>query len=335
MPATVAPAAAAAPTTMNGNLKVDAPAAVEPPAVVEPDPATAPVTAPVTAPTTAPAAAPATAPATAPEPAPETAPETAPKTAPEAAPDAAPEAPPNETAPSRPPLVKVTTAIVQAEEQTGKKLVPFLYPAPACKPAPPAALTAEQQDKYDGLLAHVREIKTLPVATGAGDAAAAATEGLSEAERVWLTRECLLRYLRATKWDLAATKKRLESTLAWRRDYGVASHTADYLSAENETGKQVILGYDNEGRPCLYLNPARQNTERSARQIQALVFMLESIVDLMPPGQETLALLVDFKSSTSASNPSIAQGREVLSILQNHYPERLGRALCINSASPW
>lgn len=313
MPASVAPPAVVespSDTTTAVNEKVDAPPAVEPPAAVGPD-ARAPGTSPGTAPGTAPETAPKV---TAPD-------ETAPK---EPAPD---ETAPDGTPP--PPLVKVATAIVRAEEQTGKKLVPFLCPVPTCKPAAPAVLTPEQQDKYDALLALVCEIKTLPVATG-GDAG----EGLGEAERAWLTRECLLRYLRAAKWDVAAAKKRLESTLAWRRDYGVASHTADYISVENETGKQVILGYDNECRPCLYLNPARQNTARSPRQIQALVFMLECIVDLMPAGQETLALLVDFKSSTNASNPNLGQGREVLSILQNHYPERLGRALCINSASP-
>jgi hypothetical protein len=121
----------------------------------------------------------------------------------------------------------------------------------------------------------------------------------------------------------------------WRREYGLRDHTPDYISPENETGKQVILGYDNECRPCLYLAPSAQNTERSPRQIQHLVFMLERVIDLMPAGQETLALLVNFGASTKSSNPSISQGREVLNILQNHYPERLGRALCINRASSY
>ncbi|KAF8249762.1 cral trio domain-containing protein [Wilcoxina mikolae CBS 423.85] len=226
-------------------------------------------------------------------------------------------------------LVKVATAIVAEEEKTGKKLVPFLEPLPTCKPAPIADLTPDQSSKYDALLTHVNEIKTLPVSTEKG----VESRELNEAERMWLTRECLLRYLRAVKWDVAAATKRLEATIVWRREYGVADHTADYISPENETGKQVILGYDNECRPCLYLNPGRQNTERSPRQVQQVVFMLERIVDLMPTGQETLALLIDFSASTKSSNPSITQGREVLNILQSHYPERLGRALCINI--PW
>ncbi|KAH6724135.1 putative CRAL-TRIO domain-containing protein C23B6.04c [Leptodontidium sp. MPI-SDFR-AT-0119] len=97
----------------------------------------------------------------------------------------------------------------------------------------------------------------------------------------------------------------------------------------------IIFGFDIEARPCLYLNPGRQNTEPSPRQVQHLVFMVERVVNLMVPGQETLALLINFKSSKSRSNtaPGLGQGKEVLNILQTHYPERLGRALIINI--PW
>jgi len=145
---------------------------------------------------------------------------------------------------------------------------------------------------------------------------------------MWLTRECLLRYLRATTWVVANAERRLQETLIWRREYGVETLTPEHISPENETGKQVILGYDNNARPCLYLNPGKQNTKKSERQIQHLVYMLERVVDMMEPGQEMTALLINFKGSTGGGSPSVAQGRQVMSILQGHYPERLGRA-CI------
>jgi hypothetical protein len=217
--------------------------------------------------------------------------------------------------------------IAAEEEKTGKKLAPFLTPLPDCKPAEAPTLTTDQEAKYDSLLEYCNAFSELPLSTEKN----AAKRALDDHEKMWLTRECLLRYLRATKWNLADAKKRVEGTLVWRREYGVLDHTAEYISPENETGKQVLLGFDNQARPCLYLNPARQNTKTSPRQIEHLVFMLERAVDMMPPGQETLALLVDFKSSSSSSNPSVGQGRQTLNILQNHYPERLGRALVINS----
>ena len=52
----------------------------------------------------------------------------------------------------------------------------------------------------------------------------------------------------------------------------------------------------------------------------------------MPPGQETLALVVNMAESAKR-HPSISQARQVLNILQTHYPERLGRALVLNV--PW
>jgi hypothetical protein len=148
---------------------------------------------------------------------------------------------------------------------------------------------------------------------------------------MWLTRECLLRYLRAAKWSTTDAINRLLSTLTWRREYGLVTFTPEYISPENETGKQTIMGYDNEGRPCHYLNPSKQNTKRSDRQLHHLAFMMERAIDLMAPGQETLALLISFSQTSSGQGASLAQGRETMSILQNHYPERLGRALVTDS----
>ncbi|MCJ1363543.1 hypothetical protein MMC16_002650 [Acarospora aff. strigata] len=206
---------------------------------------------------------------------------------------------------------------------------PFTEPLDVSKPPPPPTLTTEQHTKYNSLFETVFAWTEVPTTSTPNSPKAP----ISDDERMWLTRECLLRYLRATKWITAEASKRLLGTLTWRREYGLEKHTADYISPENETGKQVILGYDIAARPCLYLNPGKQNTKRSERQIQHLVFMLERVIDLMVPGQEALSLLVNFKESGSGSSPNVGQGRQTLNILQTHYPERLGRSLVINV--PW
>ncbi|KAF2851396.1 CRAL/TRIO domain-containing protein [Plenodomus tracheiphilus IPT5] len=206
---------------------------------------------------------------------------------------------------------------------------PFAEPAPGCKPAPTPALTADQQSKYDQLLADVRSWETIPKTSAKG----AESAPLSDEERMWLTRECLLRYLRATTWNLTQAADRLRATLIWRREYGTDRFTADYISEENETGKQVLLGFDNEGRPCLYLLPQNQNTKETPKRVEHLVYMLERTIDLHPPGQESLALLIDFRNTGAGGQPSIGMAKQVLYILQNHYPERLGRALLTHL--PW
>ncbi|CAG9979644.1 unnamed protein product [Clonostachys byssicola] len=206
---------------------------------------------------------------------------------------------------------------------------PIEHPTAESKPAPRAELTADQKTKYEALLAKVKEFKEVKCTTESksGD--------LTDGEHQWLSRECLLRYLRATKWNVDESAKRLLDTLAWRREYGLEGFTPEYISPEQETGKQMIFGYDRFGRPCQYLNPNRQNTETSPRQIHHLFYMVERVTDLMPPGVETLSLLINFKPSKTRKDTSvpISTAREVLHILQNHYPERLGKALIINV--PW
>lgn len=203
---------------------------------------------------------------------------------------------------------------------------PFPRPLDTSKTPTPEPLNPDQQAKYDAVLKAVSEWETVPTTSEKN----ATTASISDDERMWLTRECLLRYLRATKWNVSEAIDRLQRTLTWRREYGMENLTADYISPENQTGKQIILGYDIHARPCLYLLPSKQNTERSERQIQHLVFMLERVIDLMVPDQETIALVVNYSDSKSGQNASVGQARQTLNILQNHYPERMGRALVIN-----
>ncbi|AQZ14607.1 PDR16 (YNL231C) [Zygosaccharomyces parabailii] len=210
-------------------------------------------------------------------------------------------------------------------------------------------LTAEQQKMYLSVLNHFRnsELK-VPCEEKPEGEETKKEEPLSEYEKAWLTRECILRYLRATKWEEKDAIDRIVASLAWRREFGI-SHMgdengdelkSDQVSIENETGKQVVLGYENDARPILYLKPGRQNTKTSRRQVQHLVFMLERVIDFMPVGQDSLALLIDFKEypdvpkvQGNSKIPPIGVGKEVLHILQTHYPERLGKALLTNI--PW
>ncbi|KJK80610.1 hypothetical protein H634G_04849 [Metarhizium anisopliae BRIP 53293] len=210
--------------------------------------------------------------------------------------------------------------------------VPLEAPTPESTPEPRAELTPEQQTKYTTLLERARSISEVKCASkNHQDKSGPVTEH----ERAWLTRECILRYLRATNWAVGESEQRLRDTLAWRREYGLDAFTADYISPEQETGKQIIVGFDKQARPCQYLNPGRQNTDPSPRQIHHLFYMVERVVDVMPPGVEKLNLMINFKPSAQRQNTSVpvSTAREVLHILQSHYPERLGKALIINV--PW
>lgn len=204
---------------------------------------------------------------------------------------------------------------------------PIEAPTPDSKPAPKAGLTADQITKYETLLDRAKSWTDITC-----EKKKEKSGPIMEREQAWLTKECLLRYLRATKWSVDDAAKRLQGTLAWRREYGLDDFTPDYISPEQETGKQMIFGFDKQGRPCQYLNPGRQNTDASDRQIHHLFYMVERVTDMMPPNVEMLSLMINFKPSKQRQNTSvpISTAREVLHILQNHYPERLGKALIIN-----
>ncbi|GME80788.1 unnamed protein product [Ambrosiozyma monospora] len=234
------------------------------------------------------------------------------------------------------------------EKQLIKQTIPFSEPPSDVHPPKEKPINKEQKEKYTTVLKHFQDPKLTIALTEHNQhkhIADAERKPLTEDEKAWLTRECILRYLRATKWVVKDAIDRIEGTIAWRREFGIDHQlddsknivTPELISPEGETGKEVVLGFDNDARPCLYLKPGRQNTKNSFRQVQHLVFMLERVIDFMPSGQDSLALLIDFKQHPEiAANvatskiPPLGVGKQVLHILQTHYPERLGKALLTN-----
>ncbi|KZV67482.1 CRAL/TRIO domain-containing protein [Peniophora sp. CONT] len=153
----------------------------------------------------------------------------------------------------------------------------------------------------------------------------------AEWEARWLARpETIPRYIRAAKWKLEDGKKRIQKTLEWRREYKPELIPPEEVKIEAETGKIILTGFDVDGRPIIYMRPGRENTQTSPRQLRHLVWVLERATDLMPPGQESLMIIVDYKSTSLRTNPSVSVASKVLVILQQHYCERLGRAIVTN-----
>ncbi|BGO90150.1 hypothetical protein NBRC10512_002543 [Rhodotorula toruloides] len=240
---------------------------------------------------------------------------------------------------------------------------PLAHPDPASKPVAPKELSADQQAKLDRLVDHFnRPDYTLPRTLRALKARWAKEQGgggsrfgslfsrsatptndemedlhpLSDVEKCYWSRQAFSRCLRAVKWDYAAGVRRAEETCVWRREYGVEEMKEEDVSHEGETGKELVMGYDINCRPVLYMHPNRQNTETSPKQIAFVVWCLERTIDLAPatdPATEMLCLCIDFGANQkdAKSQPTtLSQARKVLEILQTYYCERLGRAVCVN-----
>ncbi|KZT01161.1 CRAL/TRIO domain-containing protein [Laetiporus sulphureus 93-53] len=191
--------------------------------------------------------------------------------------------------------------------------------APGLQIGPVRTYTEEQQRMISALRKHAETLR-LPE-----------SDPYAEWELRWLDRwDTIPRYMRAAKWNLDDGKKRIKGTMEWRREFKPDLIPPEEVRIEAETGKIILNGFDNQGRPILYMRPGRENTETGPRQLRHLVWWLERAKDFMPPGQDSLVIIVDYKSTTLRTNPSISVARKVLTILQQHYVETLGRALVVN-----
>lgn len=142
---------------------------------------------------------------------------------------------------------------------------------------------------------------------------------------------CLRRYLCARNWDLQKSKKMLEDTLSWRAAYKPEELRWTDVAEEGETGKVYRADFfDKRGRSVLVLVPANQNTSSCEGQLRHLVYLMENALFNLPPDQEQMVWLIDFTGWSFTTAVPVKTTREVVNILQNHYPERLGNAILYN-----
>eukprot|EP01134_Creolimax_fragrantissima_P006185 CFRG6185T1 len=158
---------------------------------------------------------------------------------------------------------------------------------------------------------------------------------LGDEEKKFCTDACILRYLRAREYHLGHSEALLRGTLKWRKEYWKNDSLNPHgpLKLEAETGKVLVHGLDKNKQPVLYLRPGLQNTENYAEQNRLTVYMLERCIESMDAryGVEKLTLIIDFRHYSIRNAPPLAQARETVTILSEHYPERLGMALMVDA----
>ncbi|KAL5844240.1 hypothetical protein ACOSQ4_010198 [Xanthoceras sorbifolium] len=135
------------------------------------------------------------------------------------------------------------------------------------------------------------------------------------------------RYLRARNWNVKKATKMLKETLKWRAEYRPEEIRWDEVAHEAETGKIYRSNYvDKHGRTVLVMRPGCQNSKSTKGQIRYLVYCMENAIVNLPPDQEQMIWLIDFRGY-SLSQISLNLTRETANVLQNRYPERLGVAI--------
>jgi len=199
---------------------------------------------------------------------------------------------------------------------------PFLPDKKYNKTSPPQflVLTEEQETVYREVLNHFAD-------EGYAIPGIKNEDGkLTEEERFYLTYECFLRFLRASKWNAPDCITKLEAALKWRREYGIYDTlTLDSIKEHCLNGKVFIFGYDVEGRPGLFDIPDRASSPEGPGRIRQYVWMMERAVELMPRGVESVTVMALYSGTSKSS--SFGHSRQIVDTLQSYYPERLGRCM--------
>lgn len=97
------------------------------------------------------------------------------------------------------------------------------------------------------------------------------------------------------------------------------------------------MGYDRKRQLIYIIKNGKQNTEPSFDQIRQLVWFLEAASVLAPKGTELWTLLIDMKVYNDDPailpnyiHPPLSLTKQVINLIQDHYPERLNKALILN-----
>lgn len=153
----------------------------------------------------------------------------------------------------------------------------------------------------------------------------------SSSLQAFCTRSCCIRYLRARSWNVPKATKMLKETLAWRTSYKPEQIRWEDVAAEAADGKMWVLEHpDKEGRPVVLMRPRNDTSHNNEARIRHLVYTLEQasrLADEWGTGDGKMAWLVDFVGYTRKNAPPIRVALHTLHVLQNHYPERLGKAV--------
>ncbi|WPT11003.1 Phosphatidylinositol transfer protein 3 [Picochlorum sp. SENEW3] len=155
--------------------------------------------------------------------------------------------------------------------------------------------------------------------------------------KVFCTQGTYVRYLRARQFNVHKASKMLKETLKWREQYKPEAITWDIIQSEAALNKVTILDeFDNEGRPIVFMRPRNEKqSSDNELKLKYVVYIMEhasKIADESAPDGK-MTWLLDYVGYNRQNQPPWKVSLSTLSIVQNHYPERLGRA--VNFKPPW
>ncbi|KAL5799195.1 hypothetical protein ACOSQ4_032079 [Xanthoceras sorbifolium] len=141
------------------------------------------------------------------------------------------------------------------------------------------------------------------------------------------------RFLRARDLDIEKASNLLMKYLSWKRSFVPNGYISPSdISNQLEDNKVCMQGLDKKGRPIVVAFGGRHNPSKGSLEDfkRFVVFTLDKICAKMARGQEKFIAIGDLKG-WGYTNSDIRGYLASLSILQDCYPERLGKLVIVHS----
>ncbi|XVF49502.1 hypothetical protein PTKIN_Ptkin04bG0018100 [Pterospermum kingtungense] len=141
------------------------------------------------------------------------------------------------------------------------------------------------------------------------------------------------RFLRARDLDEEKASAMFLKYQKWRRNFVPnGSISPSEVAHEIQQNKIFLQGSEKKGRPISVVLAARHFQHKGGVEEfkRFLVYFFDKIFARMPPGQEKFVVIADLEGWGYA-NSDIRGYLAALSLLQDYYPERLGKMFIVHA----
>lgn len=137
-----------------------------------------------------------------------------------------------------------------------------------------------------------------------------------------------LRYLVARSYDTKKAYTMLENTVKWWRETGCENWVCDTCLKDPNQHMGQFVGWDLEHRPVMFMS-MRWGPERK-NPLRHMICSFNHMIRMMPVGVEKWVCVTDFETYSHLRDGKPSMGLGVIRTIQDHFPERLGKMICIN-----
>lgn len=140
------------------------------------------------------------------------------------------------------------------------------------------------------------------------------------------------RFLRARELDVEKASAMFLKYMKWRHSF-VPNGSISVSDVPNELAQDKVFlqGRDKIGRPILIVFGGKHFQNKDLDEFKRfVVYVLDKVCSSMSQGQEKFVGIAELKGY-GYSNSDVRGYLSALSILQDYYPERLGKLLIVNA----